>query len=134
MFVRCIYPFDSHVPNLFPDFQKYFTKRSWRLKEGRKLNENFSLTLKQEDIKSLKITGRFKVFAAIFSVELPMEKLCNCLTCPRGKGRRWQRQFVLPRGLTILLSFNVVLFSYYNYLSVNDIWDYLRLCCNPFHL
>lgn len=21
--------------------------------------------------------------------------------------------------------------SYYNYLSVNDIWDYLRLCCNP---
>lgn len=32
-----------------------------------------------------------------------------------------------------LPSFSGILLSYSNYLSVNDIWDYLRLCCNLFN-
>lgn len=64
----------------------------------------------------------------MFSDEFPVERFWKP-NVP-NEGEKVEKALFVSR---ILPPFNMVLFSYYNSLSVNDIQDYLRLCCNPFN-
>lgn len=77
---RCvIYLFDSYVMNSFPPtYKNIFFREPCVHRKEENLRETFPSTLKQKILKVLKkILSVLNYFAAIFSVELPIAKLCK---------------------------------------------------------
>lgn len=81
---------------------------------------------------SPKLCASVTNFQTILSVNLPDVRQCKCPMWTVRQEEIWP-PLCFGCCLIVLQPFSGVLFSYYNYLSVNDIWDYLRLCCNPFN-
>lgn len=113
-----------------PTYKNIFFREACVHRKEENLSEKLPSTLKQKILKVfffffkvLSVLNYFAILQPFSQLNSPLQSFVNaCCICEEQEGRKRQKHCLCYRFcLTILPSFNGVLFSYYNYLSVNDI-------------